>query len=176
MVGLTLPVCLCRPNARRMLWRPPPAADRLVVIMAGQRHQCVATVVVALTLAAATFASAARAEEPPRSPPWPSAEAPAYPGSPYHGATNGDGQLIPCRCRFQGQEFRLGEEVCMSTHLGVVLARCDLMLNNTSWVPTSMACTISQKRPAGGAEDLSQLAAQSSRSMPTIRSRTNVTR
>jgi hypothetical protein len=31
----------------------------------------------------------------------------------------------------------------MSTAVGVVLARCDLMLNNTSWVPTSTACTIS---------------------------------
>jgi hypothetical protein len=31
----------------------------------------------------------------------------------------------------------------MPTAIGVVIARCDLMLNNTSWVPTSTACTIS---------------------------------
>ncbi len=84
---------------------------------------------------------------PPAGPepvPWPSAERPAYPSSPYHGATDGAGQVIPCRCRFQGRDYRLGEEVCMSTHQGVVLTRCDLLLNNTSWVPTATACTISQ--------------------------------
>lgn len=37
----------------------------------------------------------------------------------------------------------------MSTHQGVVLTRCDLLLNNTSWVPTATACTISQA-PAFG--------------------------
>jgi hypothetical protein len=31
----------------------------------------------------------------------------------------------------------------MPAAIGVVIARCDLMLNNTSWVPTSTACTIS---------------------------------
>lgn len=69
--------------------------------------------------------------------------APAYLTSPYHGVTDGDGRIIPCRCRFDGREFRLGDQVCMSTHLGIVMARCDLMLNNTSWIPTETACTIS---------------------------------
>jgi hypothetical protein len=31
----------------------------------------------------------------------------------------------------------------MTTHLGVQLARCDLYLNNTSWVPTGVPCTVS---------------------------------
>lgn len=34
----------------------------------------------------------------------------------------------------------------MSTHLGVVMTRCDLMLNNTSWVPTDTPCTISRAK------------------------------
>jgi hypothetical protein len=31
----------------------------------------------------------------------------------------------------------------MSTPLGVQLARCDLLLNNTSWVPIGVPCTMS---------------------------------
>ncbi|HJZ44866.1 MAG TPA: hypothetical protein VJ233_14185, partial [Hyphomicrobiaceae bacterium] len=52
---------------------------------------------------------------------------------------------IPCRCRFQGSAYALGDTVCMSTHLGVQLARCDLYLNNTSWVPTGVPCTMSRR-------------------------------
>ena len=69
---------------------------------------------------------------------------PAWPTSPFHGVISGaTGEAIPCRCRFRGSEFRLGETVCMSTHLGVQLARCDLMLNNTSWVPIGVPCIMS---------------------------------
>lgn len=57
---------------------------------------------------------------------------------------NGYGQVIPCRCRYQGQEYRLGEVVCMQTHTGTVLTRCDLFMNNTSWIPTTDACTVSR--------------------------------
>lgn len=31
----------------------------------------------------------------------------------------------------------------MATAVGVVMARCDLMLNNTSWIPTQTPCTLS---------------------------------
>jgi hypothetical protein len=69
---------------------------------------------------------------------------PAWPTSPFHGVTSGaTGQAIPCRCRFGGSQFRLGDTVCMSTPLGVQLARCDLVLNNTSWVPMGVPCTMS---------------------------------
>ncbi len=64
--------------------------------------------------------------------------------SPWHGAIDGFGQIIPCRCRYRGQEYRLGEVVCMQTHMGTVLTRCDLFINNTSWIPTTDACTISR--------------------------------
>ena len=77
--------------------------------------------------------------------------APAPPGepaeqwrtSPFHGVIDGDGKLIQCRCLFRGQEYKLGEKVCMNTHLGTVMTMCDLQLNNTSWVPTREACTTS---------------------------------
>lgn len=68
---------------------------------------------------------------------------PNYLTSPYHGVVDGDGRVIPCRCRFNGREFRLGEAVCMTTHVGTVIARCDLMQNNTSWIPTSTPCELS---------------------------------
>jgi len=70
---------------------------------------------------------------------------PAWPTSPFHGVISGaTGQPIPCRCRFNGGEYKLGETVCMHTHLGVQLARCDLFLNNTTWVPIGVPCTISE--------------------------------
>jgi hypothetical protein len=70
---------------------------------------------------------------------------PAWPTSPFHGVISGaTGEPIPCRCRHQGGAYRLGDTVCMSTHLGVQLARCDLVLNNTSWIPTGVPCTMSR--------------------------------
>ena len=72
---------------------------------------------------------------------------PAWPTSPFHGVISGaTGEPIPCRCRHQGSAYRLGDTVCMSTHLGVQLARCDLVLNNTSWIPTGVPCTMSSLR------------------------------
>jgi hypothetical protein len=70
---------------------------------------------------------------------------PAWPTSPFHGVISGaTGEPIPCRCRFQGTAYRLGDTVCMTTHLGVQFARCDLFLNNTSWIPTGEPCTMSR--------------------------------
>lgn len=70
---------------------------------------------------------------------------PAWPTSPFHGVISGaTGEPIPCRCRYRDNDYRLGATVCMTTHLGVQLARCDLFLNNTSWVPLGVPCTTSQ--------------------------------
>ena len=75
-----------------------------------------------------------RADEPHPYARLPTADTPAWPASPYHGVTDGDGRIIPCRCRFREREYVLGARVCMETHVGIVIARCDLVLNNTSWV------------------------------------------
>ena len=56
------------------------------------------------------------------------------------------GLPIPCRCLYRGQAFKLGDIVCMSTPVGVVMTRCELFLNNTSWMPGSEPCTISEMR------------------------------
>jgi hypothetical protein len=72
----------------------------------------------------------------------------AWKSSPFHGTINGaTGKAIPCFCRFQGRDFRLGASVCMQTHLGVVIAKCDLLLNNTTWAPTDQPCTLSWRIP-----------------------------
>lgn len=74
---------------------------------------------------------------------------PAYLDSPYHGVTDGNGRVIPCRCRYRQTSVRVGEVVCMTTHLGTVMARCDLIDNNTSWIPTDVPCVISRSRDGG---------------------------
>lgn len=60
--------------------------------------------------------------------------------SPFHGAIDGaTGKPIPCICQFAGRDFEVGERVCMRG----VITRCDLFLNNTTWVPTAEPCTTS---------------------------------
>jgi hypothetical protein len=67
---------------------------------------------------------------------------PNYPTSPYRGLIDGwTGKPIPCRCRFDGKSFELGSIVCMNTHFGTVLTRCDIVDNNTSWMPSRQTCT-----------------------------------
>jgi hypothetical protein len=63
-----------------------------------------------------------------------------WPTSPYHALIDGWGRTIPCRCRFNGNSYRLGEIVCMRTHVGTVLTRCDIVENNTSWMPSQEPC------------------------------------
>jgi hypothetical protein len=65
-----------------------------------------------------------------------------WPTSPHRGVIDGwTGKPIPCRCRFNGQSYQLGTIVCMTTHVGTVLTRCDIVGNNTSWMPSKQPCT-----------------------------------
>ena len=69
----------------------------------------------------------------------------AWRTSPFHGVISGaTGQPIPCLCRYKGRGFQVGERVCMQTPNGIVLTRCDLFLNNTTWVPSDEPCSISR--------------------------------
>jgi hypothetical protein len=101
--------------------------------------------IVALAAVIASLLGEARAGEPHHAAPAPgSGPPPAWPSSPFHGVIDGaTGLPIPCLCRYQGIAYRLGDTVCMHTHLGQQLTRCDLFLNNTSWVPTGLPCTTS---------------------------------
>ncbi len=45
-----------------------------------------------------------------------------------------------CQCRSNGEYFVLGEHTCIKTNEGYRLARCDMVLNNTSWVVVGYSC------------------------------------
>jgi len=104
-----------------------------------------APLVAALVLLAAfLMASAAAAQEAPPAgggPDSPRGLPPEnFSTSPHRGVIDGSGRTIPCRCRFNGKAYRLGEIVCMTTHVGTVLTRCDIFENNTSWIPSRQPC------------------------------------
>jgi hypothetical protein len=65
--------------------------------------------------------------------------------SPFHAIQNGVGKIIPCRCRHKGGDVPLGTLICMNMPNGTVMARCDMELNNTSWVPTDMPCNLNSR-------------------------------
>jgi hypothetical protein len=99
-----------------------------------------ALLVAIATTMASSIGSGARADD--------TSPGEAWKSSPFHGTINGaTGKAIPCVCRYQGRDFRLGASVCMQTHLGVVIAKCDLLLNNTTWAPTDQPCTLSWRTP-----------------------------
>jgi hypothetical protein len=77
---------------------------------------------------------AGEGQDPPGLPPA------SFPSSPHRGVIDGAGRIIPCRCRFNGKAYQLGEIVCMRTHVGTVLTRCDIFGNNTSWMPSRQPC------------------------------------
>lgn len=47
---------------------------------------------------------------------------------------------VNCTCRFRGEDFQLGSEVCLKGPKGPQLARCATFLNNTSWQFTDTPC------------------------------------
>lgn len=65
------------------------------------------------------------------------AREPQWKSSPYHGVTDGNGRVIPCRCLFHGKAYQLGARVCMAQ----TVMECDLHQNNTTWVPTQQSCS-----------------------------------
>ncbi len=46
----------------------------------------------------------------------------------------------PCTCRFKGGEVEQGQTACIKTAKGTSMARCDMVLNNTSWTILNQAC------------------------------------
>lgn len=47
---------------------------------------------------------------------------------------------VNCTCRYRGQDFHLGDSVCLPTSNGLRLAQCQMVLNNTSWQITDWPC------------------------------------
>ncbi|SRR5690606_10111032 len=44
--------------------------------------------------------------------------------------------VVPCTCRFRGNDYRLGEVACIADKL----RRCERVLNNTSWSVVQESC------------------------------------
>ncbi len=55
--------------------------------------------------------------------------------------------LPPCTCRADGRVFQLGETTCLRTPQGPRLARCVMVINNTSWAPEAASCPAASLRP-----------------------------
>jgi len=51
-----------------------------------------------------------------------------------------------CQCRANGQAFSQGETTCLLLPDGPRLARCEMVLNNTSWTLLDRACLAVSKR------------------------------
>ncbi len=49
-----------------------------------------------------------------------------------------------CQCRSNGEFFVQGEHTCIKTSNGYRLARCDMVLNNTSWTIIGDSCPLTE--------------------------------
>ena len=49
-----------------------------------------------------------------------------------------------CSCKFAGGDVMLGETACISTAKGKSVARCEMVLNNTSWTVLNQPCDVEQ--------------------------------
>ncbi len=47
-----------------------------------------------------------------------------------------------CTCKFVGGDVKQGETACISTAQGKSLARCEMVLNNTSWTVLNQPCDL----------------------------------
>lgn len=52
---------------------------------------------------------------------------------------------VPCTCRYRGNDYQQGETACIRGRL----ARCDMVLNNTSWAMTEEICPAISQAPSG---------------------------
>ena len=52
---------------------------------------------------------------------------------------------VPCTCRYRGYDYQQGETVCIRGRI----ARCDMVLNNTSWAMTDEICPAISQGPPG---------------------------
>jgi len=56
-----------------------------------------------------------------------------------------------CTCRSINGDIAEGQTACIKTAKGMMLARCERVLNNTSWTMLETPCPVTQREPAGSA-------------------------
>jgi hypothetical protein len=49
-----------------------------------------------------------------------------------------------CSCKYPGGDVKQGETACIKTAKGKSLARCEMVLNNTSWTVLDQPCDVEQ--------------------------------
>lgn len=47
---------------------------------------------------------------------------------------------VPCTCRYNGQDFGIGDTICLKAGSDMRLATCSMVLNNTSWKMSTTPC------------------------------------
>jgi len=55
-------------------------------------------------------------------------------------SANNPALAVDCTCRYYGQSYGLGTEICFKTPTGYRMAKCNLVLNNTSWQIGNRSC------------------------------------
>jgi len=58
-----------------------------------------------------------------------------------------------CTCKYQGGDAKQGETACIRTAKGKSLARCDMVLNNSSWTILDEPCDMKTSRRRTGLSD-----------------------
>ncbi len=49
-----------------------------------------------------------------------------------------------CTCKYKGGDAKQGETACIKTTTGNTLARCEMVLNNSSWTVLNQPCDVEQ--------------------------------
>lgn len=53
-------------------------------------------------------------------------------------------QNVSCTCRYQGEDYGIGESICLKSPNGLKMATCSMVLNNTSWKISNAPCPFSK--------------------------------
>lgn len=57
------------------------------------------------------------------------------------------GQTVPCTCRYKGEDYGLGDSICLRSPDGLRMATCSMILNNTSWQFSNAPCPVTGVEP-----------------------------
>jgi len=47
---------------------------------------------------------------------------------------------VPCTCRYKGEDYGIGDSICLGSGSGTRVATCSMVLNNTSWKMSNAPC------------------------------------
>jgi hypothetical protein len=59
-------------------------------------------------------------------------------------------QTVSCTCRYNGENYGLGESICLSSPEGLRMATCEMVLNNTSWQFSDAPCPVTELQTEDG--------------------------